>query len=103
MVMKDKLVKNHHKGIYFTLRKWTLIMLASATFIVAIVVPTYIVSHINSTKQAGIATEEPVLVDTNKDDNDEDENKDDSGDDNSSDDLESETFIYEEYIPSHSK
>lgn len=99
MVMKDKLVKNHHKGIYFTLRKWTLIMLASATFIVAIVVPTYIVSHINSTKQAGIATEEPVLVDTNKDDADED--KDNSGDDNSSDDLESETLIYEEYIQSH--
>ena len=51
MVMKDKLVKNHHKGMYYRMRKATLVILASFTFAAAIVVPTYIsaTSHRNAT------------------------------------------------------
>ena len=42
MVMKDKLVKTHHKGPYYTMKKISigLLALASVTFIIAI--PTYI-------------------------------------------------------------
>ena len=42
MVMKDKLVKNHHRGIYYRMRKMSLFILAGFTFAAAIVVPTYI-------------------------------------------------------------
>ena len=88
--MKDKLVKNHHKGIYFALRKWTLILLAGATFIVAIVVPTYIVSNLGTNQRPLIAEEEPAVTEPVEEDN--------SGKEATDDDSESETpFTYEEY------
>ncbi len=57
MVMKDKLVKTHHKGPYYTMKKISigLLALASVTFIIAI--PTYIVQSSNSGKKIGIAEE----------------------------------------------
>ena len=97
MVMKDKLVKNHHKGIYFTLRKMTLILLASATFAVAVVVPTYIVSTLGKDKKAGIAEEEPAVTQPVL----QDEN---SGEENPSDDSEDEgPYKYEKYIERESR
>ena len=51
MVMKDKLVKTHHKGPYYTMKKISigLLALASVTFIIAI--PTYIMQSNNSGKK----------------------------------------------------
>lgn len=57
MVMKDKLVKNHHKGMYYRMRKATLILLASFTFAAAIVVPTYISSISHKKSATGFAAE----------------------------------------------
>ena len=98
MVMKDKLVKNHHKGIYFTLKRWTLVLLASATFIVAIVVPTYIAAHMTVGKQASVAEEEPAVVEVAKDDEDDGEKE---TEDNP---TESDTpYEFEEYNEPHRK
>jgi len=92
MVMKDKLVKNHHKGIYFTLRKMTLVLVASATFVVAVVVPTYIVSTLSKNKKAGIAEEEPAVTQPLLTD-------DNGGEDTPSDDSKDEgPYTYEKYI-----
>ena len=57
MVMKDKLVKNHHKGMYYRMRKATIFILASFTLAVAIVVPTYIHSKTNRNPATGFAAE----------------------------------------------
>ena len=96
MVMKDKLVKNHHKGIYFTLRKATLVILASATFAVAIVVPTYIVSNISANKKASIALTEPAVVEPKE--NDEDVTLTDGDEDSSDENNKEGHYAYEKYI-----
>lgn len=57
MVMKDKLVKNHHKGMYYRMRKATIFILASFTLAVAIVVPTYISSKTHNNPATGYAAE----------------------------------------------
>ncbi|MCR5505394.1 MAG: hypothetical protein K6F07_00140 [Bacilli bacterium] len=105
MVMKDKLVKNHHKGIYFTMKKWTLILLASATFIVAVVVPTYIMANIQANKTAGIAEEEPSVNEPAiTDDSDEDKDEEDPTEEGSDENEESNTnFEYETYEEPHCK
>ena len=71
MVMKDKLVKTHHKGPYYTMKKISigLLALASVTFIIAI--PTYIMQSNNSGKKinaeettsekTGTSSEEEVI------------------------------------------
>lgn len=55
--MKDKLVKNHHKGMYYRIRKATLVILASFTFAAAIVVPTYIFAISQKNTATGYAAE----------------------------------------------
>lgn len=57
MVMKDKLVKNHHKGIYYRVRKMTLSILAGFTFAAAIIVPTYITASLKRNTTTGLAAE----------------------------------------------
>ena len=42
MVMKDKLVKTHHSAMYYTVRKLAVVIMAAASFICAVFIPTYI-------------------------------------------------------------
>jgi len=42
MVMKDKLVKFHHKGMYYRFRKLGIVFLALVTVGTVVAVPTYI-------------------------------------------------------------
>lgn len=58
MVMKDKLVKTHHKGLYYKTRKVVIGVLCGFTFAAAIVVPTYILSVVNKNDTAGLAEED---------------------------------------------
>ena len=58
MVLKDKLVKTHHKGIYYKTRKVVIGVICGFTFCAAIVVPTYISTIMKSNHQAGLAEED---------------------------------------------
>ena len=58
MVMKDKLVKTHHKSLYYKTRKAVIGTLCVFTFAAAIVVPTYIMSVVNKNNTAGLAEED---------------------------------------------
>ena len=58
MVMKDKLVKTHHKGAYYAVRKVVIGVLCGFTFAAAIAVPTYISSTIRKNDTAGLAEED---------------------------------------------
>ena len=58
MVMKDKLVKNNHFGLYYKLRNFSIGFVALACLAIAIAVPTYI--SIQSTHQSVKAEGEPT-------------------------------------------
>ncbi len=58
MVLKDKLVKTHHKGIYYRTRKIVIGVLCGFTLCAAIVVPTYISSVVRNNRAAGLAEED---------------------------------------------
>lgn len=58
MVLKDKLVKTHHKGIYYRTRKIIVGVLCGFTLCAAIVIPTYISSVLRSNHTAGLAEED---------------------------------------------
>lgn len=64
MKMKDKLFKNHHKGIYYLLRNaaFSTILIASATSLVAI--PTYI--SLKAREEPTIAKEEPTKLENSE-------------------------------------
>ena len=57
MVMKDKLVKTHHKAMYYTVRKMALIIMAAASFVCAVFIPTYIVATSHKSNSAMHAQE----------------------------------------------
>lgn len=62
MVMKDKLVKFNHKGIYYNMRKLGIVFLALISVGTIVAVPTYITFR-EMTNQAQIAEEEqPELL-----------------------------------------
>ena len=64
MVMKDKLVKNHHKGIYYRTRQ---ILVGSAVAIgvgAMVAVPTYIT--INQNEQLRVKAQEVEVVEDNE-------------------------------------
>ena len=58
MVLKDKLVKTHHKGIYYKTRKFVIGIICGFTFCAAIVVPTYISTTMKNNHHAGLAEED---------------------------------------------
>lgn len=64
MVMKDKLQKNHHKGAYYSFRRFLLATVAFFLLSGAIAVPTYIVL----TKQAETSSKAEEKVEEKKDD-----------------------------------
>ena len=66
MVMKDKLVKTHHKAIYYTARKMALVIVAAMSFVCAVFIPTYIVATAHKSN-APIHAEENSLVNENND------------------------------------
>ena len=57
MVMKDKLVKFHHKGMYYRFRKLGIVFLAVISLGTIVAVPTYITFR-EITNQAQRAEEE---------------------------------------------
>ena len=57
MVMKDKLVKFNHKGMYYKFRKLGIVLLACISVGTIVAVPTYITFH-EITNQAQHAVEE---------------------------------------------
>ena len=57
MVMKDKLVKFHHKGMYYRFRKLGIVFLAVISLGTVVAVPTYITFR-EITNQAQRAEEE---------------------------------------------
>ena len=62
MVMKDKLVKFNHKGMYYRMRKLGIVFLALISVGTIVAVPTYITFR-EMTNQAQIAEEEqPELL-----------------------------------------
>ena len=62
MVMKDKLVKFNHKGMYYKMRKLGIVFLALISVGTIVAVPTYITFR-EMTNQAQIAEEEqPELL-----------------------------------------
>lgn len=58
MVLKDKLVKTRHKGIYYRTRKIVIGVLCGFTLCAAIVVPTYISTVVRNNHTAGLAEED---------------------------------------------
>ncbi len=67
MEMKDKLVKNHHKGIYYKSRQVFVGTIIAAAGFAVVAVPTYITMNANTA----------TMAQTQNDDEDEDnENKD---------------------------
>ena len=62
MIMKDKLVKFHHKGLYYSMRKLGIVFLALISVGTIVAVPTYITFR-EMTNQAQHAEEEqPELL-----------------------------------------
>ena len=59
MVMKDKLVKFHHKGMYYRFRKLGIVFLALISIGTIVAVPTYITFR-EISNQAQHAEEEQV-------------------------------------------
>lgn len=58
MVMKDKLHKNHHKGIYYKSRQFLITSVICALGVAVVAVPTYIVIDNYHTAQITKAEEE---------------------------------------------
>ena len=66
MVMKDKLYKTHHKGIYYRIRRFFTFSLFSLTIVAAIAIPTYIASQ---NKNIDVTSaQEQVVEDTEQND-----------------------------------
>ena len=61
MVMKDKLVKFNHKGMYYRFRKLGIVFLALISIGTIVAVPTYITFR-EMNNQAQHAEEEPSLL-----------------------------------------
>lgn len=66
MVMKDKLVKTHHKAMYYTVRKVALVAIAAASFASAVFIPTYIVATSHQSNSAIHAEETSVEANNNQ-------------------------------------
>ena len=56
MVMKDKLEKTNHKGMYYVMKKLSFVFLGLASLAFVIGIPTYIVQTSKS-KEIGLAQE----------------------------------------------
>ena len=67
MIMKDKLHKNHHKGAYYSVRRFLLGVVAFFMLSGAVAVPTYIIL----TKQAETSSKAEEKVEEKKDDENE--------------------------------
>ena len=70
MIMKDKLHKNHHKGAYYSIRRFILGTVAFFMLTGAIALPTYIILN----RQAETSSKAEEKVEDKKDD---EENKND--------------------------
>ena len=62
MVMKDKLVKFHHKGMYYRLRKLGIVFLAVISIGTIVAVPTYITFREMSNQAQHAEEEQPDLL-----------------------------------------
>ena len=62
MVMKDKLVKTNHKGIYYIFKRSSIVLFALASLTFAIAVPTYIVANSKAKKTNVLAEEKSSEV-----------------------------------------
>ena len=62
MVMKDKLVKFNHKGMYYRLRKIGFIFLAVVTVGTIVAVPTYITMRETINQAQHAEEEQPELL-----------------------------------------
>ena len=66
MVMKDKLVKTHHKGGYYLVKKVSVVLFILACFSFAVAVPTYIIQNSKTRKQRGLAEENTISESVNE-------------------------------------
>ena len=62
MVMKDKLVKYHHKGMYYRFRKIGICVLAAISLGTIVAVPTYITLREITTQAQKAEAEEPEVL-----------------------------------------
>ena len=62
MVMKDKLVKFHHKGMYYRFRKIGICFLAAVSLGTIVAVPTYITLREITAQAQKAEAEEPELL-----------------------------------------
>ena len=62
MVMKDKLVKYHHKGMYYRFRKIGICVLAAISLGTIVAVPTYITLREITTQAQKAEAEQPELL-----------------------------------------
>ena len=69
MVMKDKLVKTHHKGSYYLIKKISIALFVLACFTFAVAVPTYIIQNSQTKKQRGLAEENTISESVNEEEN----------------------------------
>ena len=61
--MKDKLVKNHHRGIYYRARAFFLFFVVLASGVTVAIIPTYIALKGTNNKEATRAVNEPQVQD----------------------------------------
>ena len=62
MVMKDKLVKFHHKGMYYRFRKLGICFLAAVSLGTIVAVPTYITFREMNNQAQHAEEEKPSLL-----------------------------------------
>ena len=62
MVMKDKLVKFNHKGMYYRFRKLGIVFLAVISIGTIVAVPTYITFHEMNNQAQHAEEEQPSLL-----------------------------------------
>ena len=62
MVMKDKLVKFHHKGMYYRFRKLGICFLAAVSLGTIVAVPTYITFREMNNQAQHAEEEQPDLL-----------------------------------------
>ena len=62
MVMKDKLVKFHHRGMYYRLRKIGFVLLAVISIGTIVAVPTYITMREMTNNAQHAEEEQPSLL-----------------------------------------
>ena len=68
MVMKDKLVKFHHKGMYYRFRKLGIVFLALISIGTIVAVPTYITFREISNQAQHAEEEQPELLEEDEPD-----------------------------------